>query len=291
MTSNISVVIPTRNRPEKLHRCLKALDEARKAISFNVHVCDSSTTPELQVSVTQICNSFEFVKYHFHDGQNVSAARNACAKFADTELIINVDDDVYVEPEAIKNLVDSFSRQSGLRVMGGSVAWGDNWSEPVIMRWIGYGRQLKPDESPSFLIGAFFIYPRSIATLLPWNERLDSSDDRFMGALWRGRGIKLLFEPNARAHHDNEHNSYGPERYHSHIYANLFEALISNPSLLRLVSYEVLGFLAGAKLYFRNPMTAYIYSRAWVRGHKFFVRDINYLRDYMKRDLSNISNL
>jgi len=283
----ISVVIPTRNRPSKLFKCLEALERARAHINFTVFVCDSSTDEETFQKVVEVCSSFEFVKVFKHDGKNVAAARNTCAKVATGDVIVNVDDDIYVEPESILKLYNKYISEGGWRVVAGSVAWSNDWSTPVIMRPIGYARKVKPGEKPSFIIGAFFIYPKALAHSLPWNERVRTSDDRFMGALWRSKGIQMLFEPDARAFHDHQHTSYGAEHYESHIYVNMFDAVVSNFNFLRILSYQFLGFLAGIKQYRKNLNEIGIFIRAWIRGNYKFIKDLKFLYDYKKLAIKN----
>ncbi len=275
--TTVSVVIPTRNRPEKLQRCLAALSVARSRMPFEVVVCDSTPDRDLQKRVVDVCSQHEFVKLRFHDGKNVAAARNFCARSADTDLIVNVDDDIRVEPDAIQRLFAAYGAASGHRVVAGSVQWGEDWSSPVVMRSIGYGRAARPGESPDFLIGAFFIYARKLALAKPWNESIRTSDDRFMGALWRSSGVKLLFEPGARAVHDHEHVSYGVEHQSSHIYVNLFDAVIANPRPLRALSYEFLGFVWGAKKAVSSGPHLFRFLSAWGKGHRALLRDYRYL--------------
>ena len=284
----LAVTIPTRNRPEKLLSCLSALETARKQVDFLVYVCDSSDTEKTRTKVRTMCAKFNFARYYLHNGRNVAAARNFCANVVDTDLIVNVDDDIYVEPDAIKRLVDAYHVAHGARVVAGSVAWGDDWSTPVVMRLIGYGRKVIPGENPSFLVGAFFIYPRAFALTWPWNERIRTSDDIFMGALWRSKGIQLLYEPRARAFHDHEHVKYDVKEQESLIYANLFDSLIASPNIIRFLSYEILGFAAGAKLYFRQVHSALAYIQAWVRGHKALWRDWGYLKQYRQTPIPDV---
>lgn len=273
----LAIVIPTRNRPEKLTFCLKALERARQFVDFTVYVCDSSPDTDIRNEVERICYTFTFVELHFHNGTNVAAARNFCARVAKEPVLINVDDDVYVEPEAVRNLYETYRAHCGWRVVGGLVDWGTSWDGPVVMRRIGYGRKARPDEKPSFMIGAFFLYPKTLAEVCPWNERIRYSDDVFMGALWRSYGVSLLHEPTAKAVHDDQKNNYGTSEHDSHIYANLFDTLIANPDLPRALMYEFLGFAAGAKRFFRHPNTASAFLSAWFRGHRYLIRDWKYL--------------
>jgi hypothetical protein len=146
------------------------------------------------------------------------------------------------------------------------------------------------------LIGALFIYPRALALACPWIETVPTGDDRMMGALWRAKGVQMLFAPHARALHDPRHNSYGvpvatsaapPPARHSkdHIYVNLFDALIANPSLPLACEYELLGFLAGAKTYLRRPRAIWEFVVGWVRGHTQLVRDWSALRNAARAPL------
>jgi len=276
----ITVVIPTRNRPGKLDKCLNALGEARENLDFDVAVCDSSTTEEVFEQVKEVCLKYSFACLHRHSGKNVAEARNFCAEVATGNLIVNVDDDIYVKHDAILRLYQKYKSGSGWRVVGGSVAWGDDWSTPVVMRPIGYGRGALPGEKPSFIIGAFFIYSKKLALALPWNTRIRTSDDRFMGAVWRSNGVSLEFEPEAKAFHDHQHTYYGVEHQESHIYSNLFDALIANRSLTRALSYEFLGFAAGARLYSKNAGLFISFVQHWCKGHYKLIRDWKFLRTY-----------
>lgn len=278
-TIDVTVTIPTRNRPEKLQRCLSALGEARRTMPFRVLVADSSDREETRTAVASVCAGFEFVAVRTHTGTTVAAARNFCAREAETEVIVSLDDDVYVEPDAVAALVGAYRAADGPRVVAGTVAWGNRWSKPVVMRWIGYGREPRPGEQPSFLISAFIAYSRQVALSVPWNERMrpgEQLEDVFMGAAWRAAGVKMLYEPRARARHDDEHTDR--DEFETRIYVNLFDALIANPNPARALSYELLGFAAGAKKYLRIPETRSPFLVGWWRGHRALARDWRYLK-------------
>ena len=110
---NVSVVIPTRNRPEKLRRCLTALADARELTPFEAHVCDSSEAAPVCEAVREVCEDFEFVRYHWHAGHSASAARNFCVQVTTTELLANVDEDVYVRPDGNLRLREVYQRGRG----------------------------------------------------------------------------------------------------------------------------------------------------------------------------------
>jgi hypothetical protein len=94
---SVAVVIPTRDRPDRLGRCLGHLERARHPLAFPVHVGDSSTSEEQRSRVAEVCAPYDFVRLHHHDGASVAAGRNFCSRIADdAEPLVNVDDDVYV---------------------------------------------------------------------------------------------------------------------------------------------------------------------------------------------------
>src|SRR5436305_1424026 len=111
--NRVAVVIPTRGRPRKLQTCLEALELAQSEGEFPVYVADSSPAHEVRAEVEQLCARFPFVRLHHHERVGVPAARNRCAAVADAELLVNVDDDVYVYPDAIRRLVEAYERGRG----------------------------------------------------------------------------------------------------------------------------------------------------------------------------------
>lgn len=276
----LDVVIPTRDRPRKLARCLMALAAARAKVPFRVYVCDSSTSPALRQETAEACGRFDFVELHCHQRAGLPAARNELTRVGRSPLLVSVDDDVYVQPEAVERLLACYRTGTGWRVVAGSVAWGPRWSGPVVMRPIGYGRLGDANGPVDFLLTALLLYPRELAKQFPFNERIRSSDDRFVGALWRAKGVALLFEPSARANHDDEHTTglFTADHQDSHIYTNLFDALLVRRKLRWALAFDFLGFLAGAKTYFRSLGTARAYIRAWALGHAKLVRDWRALR-------------
>lgn len=289
---SVAVVIPTRSRPDKLASCLASLEVARRRLGFHVYACDSSPSEEERAAVRRVCDRYEWVTLATHQGRNVSAARNFCTAVAAEELLINIDDDLELEPEAIDRIVARYQEGNGRRVVSGSISWGAHWTTPVKTRPIGYGRPPREGESPDFIPGAFFLYPRAIGLALPWNERIVTSDDIFIGALWRSHDVQMLFAPDARANHPDLPTSFDHARMDDaahdqrwHIYVLLFDALFANPSLRKLVSYETLGFFASAKFFLRRPRWAPPFLRSWFVGHLRLFADRRYLRQLVRKEL------
>ena len=282
---SVAVAIPTRSRPEKLRRCLESLIATRERLRFPVYVCDSSPEEADRAAVRAACEDYEWVHLTTHGGDNIAAARNACAQVTQEDLLISIDDDLELEPQALDRLVGRYLEGSGPRVVSGSVSWGGAWSEPMKMRPIGYSRVPRDGEEPDFVLGALFLYPRSLALAYPWNERCARRVDIFMGAVWRRHGVRMLFAPQARALHADLPANFDPARVDEavrnerwHVYVLLFDALIANPSLFNAACYEILGFMASGKQYLRRPRWAIGFVWSWMAGHIRLLADWRYLR-------------
>lgn len=269
------VTIPTRNRPVKLRGCLEALRASTGVPTFEIIVCDSSDDPATRQAVADVVDDFAGARLVHHDGWNAAMARNTATRSTDADLVVSVDDDVFVEPTAVAALVEAAQRQPGAMVAG-TVRWGDEWSTPVKMRAIGYGRPAGRDEDGDFLVSAFVAYPRELNLRLPWNEHLRREEDRCFGSLLRSHGIPLVFEPRARAIHHDEHNTTGPQDIGDHIYANLFEAVVVRRRPALALSYLFIGFAFSVRAFGLRTLTTTMSS--WVRGVGRFVADLPHLR-------------
>jgi len=276
--ASVVVAVPTRNRPGVLAASLAALERARRHQSFRVLVADSTADAGVAAEVADVCRRYDWVDLRTHSLPNVASARNFCVQQCDAELVITLDDDISVEEMAIARLVEAYAAGEGDRVVAGRVVWPSGSSAPVVMRAIGAGRWAAPGEEPSFLISGFLLYPRRIALAWPWNERLPVGEDVFQGAVWRSRGVTMLFEPDARGEHDGESADYGLREQASLVYRNLFDALLGEPSVRRLLGYEILGFAAAGRAFGIRRRSPRAFLREWWRGHRWFVRDLAYLR-------------
>jgi glycosyltransferase involved in cell wall biosynthesis len=279
---SIAVVIPTRDRPERLERCLAALAAARARCEFAVYVCDSSgheTFPQ----VAAVCEPHSFVRLVRHDRPGAAAARNVGTAHCTEELIVVLDDDVYVEPQAIAALAEAYLAGAGTRVIAGSVEWSHWRSRPLVSRAIGFSREASPGEEPELVVSALVMYPRALGAACPWNERLWPHDDLFASRLWRLAGARLDVAPAAVATHDEKQSQYPVAHAADLIYTNLFDAVFVRRSPLRLLGIELLGFAAACKHWVRGPASFLGLVGAWARGHAAFVRDLGHLRGAVAR--------
>ncbi len=101
----ISVVVPTRDRPEELAACLESLAALREQ-PLEIIVVDNS--PGASPATRQVVASFEKVRYVAEPRRGSSAARNAGVAASRGELIAFVDDDETVHPDWLAWLAGGF---------------------------------------------------------------------------------------------------------------------------------------------------------------------------------------
>jgi glycosyltransferase involved in cell wall biosynthesis len=279
----VGVVIPTRDRPASLQRCLTHVAAARGDLSFTAWVCDSSRARS-RLEVEAVCNRYPWVRLHTHNGTTIGAARNACVHVAESELLVSVDDDVEIEPDAVAALVRAYDAGTGPRVIAGSIMWGDNPDPtgPMVLRRIGYGRTVRSDERADFLNSSFFLYPRAFGVCWPWSERIRRASDVLMGAIWRRAGVQMLWAPEARARHEAR-DMLTADLHDDYVYALLAHALIPRLRPDRVALIETLTLAAALRRYAGDPRSALALLSRWRHGHAAFARDYRDLREVASR--------
>jgi glycosyltransferase involved in cell wall biosynthesis len=118
---DLSIVIPTRNRPGDLAKMLQSLSSAEKAdIAFEVLVVDNNSDEPLAKQNREIVMGSELpVRYlqEFVPGQ--SAALNKGIALARGEIVAFLDDDIVIHPDYFQGI--KRSRELSADVLGGRV--------------------------------------------------------------------------------------------------------------------------------------------------------------------------
>lgn len=112
-----SVVIPTRDRPGPLARCLAALD-AQQGVELEVVVVDDGSRDP--GAVRQVVSAHEGARLLRLEGRGPAAARNAGIREATGEILLLTDDDCVPSPGWAKGMADEVAR-TGALVVGRTV--------------------------------------------------------------------------------------------------------------------------------------------------------------------------
>lgn len=117
----VTVVVATRDRPQRLERCLEALAEVTYA-PFEVLVVDNApSTRETLAVVRQRSGVDARVRYVRELRPGVSCARNRGLDEARGELVAFTDDDVVVDPGWLDGVVRGFGRSPSVACVTGLV--------------------------------------------------------------------------------------------------------------------------------------------------------------------------
>ncbi|MEI7760619.1 MAG: glycosyltransferase family A protein [Thermoleophilia bacterium] len=116
MSATITVVVPTRDRPRQLARCLRALEGAG-VDGLEIVVVDDGSTRASEVAAAAAVAGARLVRL---DGQGPAAARNAGARAATGDVVLFVDDDCVPAAGWASTLTAAVLRTSGV-VVGGAV--------------------------------------------------------------------------------------------------------------------------------------------------------------------------
>ncbi len=122
MTSSpsISVVIPTRDRPDDLQRCLESL--TRVAYSrWNVLVVDQSDSARTREVADGFAAALPYLRYGHPGHTGLCRARNEGIAGTDGEVVAFLDDDCTVEEDWLQGIAHAFARYPGAALVFGTV--------------------------------------------------------------------------------------------------------------------------------------------------------------------------
>jgi glycosyltransferase involved in cell wall biosynthesis len=207
MREPLSVVVPTRNRPEMLQRCLDALAAELTDADEIVVVDSASTDPTAVAGVARR----DGVRFERCDQPGSSLARNTGWQVARHRLIGFVDDDVRVRAGWADALVAAFADESVEFVTGRVVVPQDQQEaeRPVAISSRTERERLHPGLAGDLGASA------NLAVRRPALERIDGFDETLGPGTWASsaedldlfdrlfrQGFAGLFEPDAIAEHD-----------------------------------------------------------------------------------------
>ena len=114
--THISVAIPSYNAQDQLRPTLNALVSQRCDFAYEIIVVDCSEHD----LVKQLCAEYDGVRYHHESTRfNPGIGRNIGAKLASGELMVFVDSDVVLAPDALSQAWDYYQR--GHAIFGGAL--------------------------------------------------------------------------------------------------------------------------------------------------------------------------
>jgi len=143
----LSIVIPTRNRPEAAASCVSRVLDCEPG-DFELILVDQSDGPETEKALAFAATDPR-VRYLRSSLRGAAAARNAGIEQSQGELIAFTDDDCIVAPDWVRGIRQVFDSDQTIEAMFGRVAvppappgtWAAGFAaSPKETQWCGYPR-------------------------------------------------------------------------------------------------------------------------------------------------------
>jgi GT2 family glycosyltransferase len=200
----VAVVVPTRDRPETLRRCLDALGAQTRRPDEVVVVDDGSADGG---AVAAVAAGREGVRVVRGAGRGPAAARNAGVAAASAPLVLLTDDDCLPAPSWVERLARPL--EAGAGAAAGAVVNGLDRSALARAAQVvaeAFRRPAADGSSLEFAPSSNLGCTRELLLELPFDERFREAagEDREWCARLRERGVALLDAPEAVVTHLHE---------------------------------------------------------------------------------------
>lgn len=173
----LSTCITTRNDPERLDTCLRAIWNSNVK-PYSAIVSDDSPDIKVQQKNRQIVEKYPGTTYILGPQRGVNANRN-CAVNAvtDTDLIAFVDDDIHLDPDFIENALKTYEQMSPEErkrtfITGNSRDREGYKSRPTKLSFRGYYTAISKNETPECVHIHAAVFPRSFFNEEQWEEEI-----------------------------------------------------------------------------------------------------------------------
>jgi len=227
----ISVVVPTRNRPSELGRCLDALAEQDlPAERFEVIVVDDGSA-EAPAALIDSFSARLPVILVTKPSSGPAAARNAGVQRAASPIVAFTDDDCRPETGWLRALAERIERDPDC-LMGGRTlnALPENpYSEAsqLLISYLYDYYNRDPERAFFLTSNNFAMRVDRFVAVGGFDERfpLAAGEDRDLCERWRQNGLRLVYAPQAVVRHAHElsltsfcrqHFNYGRGAFHFH---------------------------------------------------------------------------
>lgn len=220
-TVDVSVIICTRNRADKLQRCLEMLLNQRR-VPGEIIVVDNAPQDG---STRFVVSGFPTVRYHLEPKPGLDIARNAGARLARCPVLAYVDDDVLVHPDWAYRVWEAFRDPQIDAITGLVIASALETESQLLFEkyWSfnrGYRDRLydgsfihreRTGGAPVWEIGAGanMAFRKGVFEKAGYfDERLDvgaagCSGDSEMWFRMLSRGMRILYTPRAVVYHEH----------------------------------------------------------------------------------------
>jgi GT2 family glycosyltransferase len=190
-TPSLAVCVTTRDRPDELERCLRAIF-AGEVTPKEVIVSDDSRHPGRTLAVTARFPGVRYVRPH---AEGSGAARNAAARAATATHVSFVDDDAVVARDFVSGALELVATLDGATVVTGAVREGYRLLTPKNPTFLGH-HEKEPDGDYRNIHFNSNIFPRTALLSDPFDEAIEFSHDEVdLAAGLLAGGYRIVYAP------------------------------------------------------------------------------------------------
>jgi glycosyltransferase involved in cell wall biosynthesis len=217
---DFSIVISTRNRADRLPRCLAAIGRLSSGNGFELVVVDNNSTDDTRAIVELFARTVPFpVAYVLERRPGLSFARNAGIARSRGRIIVFTDDDCYPREDLLDH-VDAAFRDQRIGFMSGRVLLFDRSDYPAMISEWTERRVLEPGTYiwPGLIKGANMAYRRSVLDRIGGFDPVFGSgtpfpcDDCDAAARASLAGFAGLYTPDAVVYHHHGRKAHTIEK-------------------------------------------------------------------------------
>jgi len=226
-----SIIVPARNRPETLAKCLDALTSlSYPSNCFEVIVVDDDSSLPLEPVVAPFAVSSNITLLR-QPKAGPAAARNFGATKAKGIFLAFTDDDCAPSPDWLNVLADQFAKTPDYMIGGQTVnALIENRCSMASQHLISYLYEYyqKDAARDRFFTSNNLALPAELFRVIKGFDtgfRIAAAEDRELGSRWRYHGFKVLYVRDAIVYHSHaltlskfsrQHFNYGRGAYSYH---------------------------------------------------------------------------
>jgi glycosyltransferase involved in cell wall biosynthesis len=208
----VSIVICTRNRASRLQPMLNALGRIESRHTWDVLIADNASTDDTARVLAEADDLGGRLRTMTAPRVGLGAARDAAWRATSGEIVAFTDDDCYVTPGFVDELVSAFERRPEADVIGGRILLFDPTDAPVGIAESETPYTIEPHAfiRPEWIQGSNVAFRRSALKRTGGFDpvlgagtpiRAGEDTDAVAAVSWTGRGIAYDPGPTIYHHH------------------------------------------------------------------------------------------
>lgn len=205
MTQELSIIISTPGREDRVRRLLKSLLAQREGIAAEVILVNTGSRRRLEIVLEEFDTSPWIVHHVVVETKSTGKARQAGAGRADGEVLLFLDDDMEAMPGLLRAHLDAHARHPG-GAFAGQIVWSSDAVETQFEHWCTHRNAALNSVGGDERLYPLEIQPGNWSVARSWfaNDGFDESIEypglETEAMVWRlmARGLALRFAMEAR---------------------------------------------------------------------------------------------